>query len=366
MAYDGIQFGGRVDNTTERKLAAKVVDSASSARTYFARQMGMGRAFNGKTMDFNLKISDSGLGEFFTGLETLSTTATDNNILLSYGQTAFAQPVVSIMLESFANSGETQTIDLDAYKTEEGITEMIQKLGTAMYGTGSGNQPLGLEALVDDGTNASTIGGQSRSTYTNLKGTVTASSGTVSLNKLATLEDTISASGLDTETPNISVTTKTIWSLYEQLLAPTVRMEYQTTGGYDMLPLRGDSIVKRGTIKGGQGFTALAFRGNPVIKDDACTSGVWYMLNERYMFWAGRNEVPSAYKDYLEKVSLGERKTMEGVGAELTPPTTYGWFAQKKMMLPNQAGMVGRFYVIGQMVATQPRRQGKLTGITSI
>jgi len=32
----------------------------------------------------------------------------------------------------------------------------------------------------------------------------------------------------------------------------------------------------------------------------------------------------------------------------------------------NQAGMIGRFYVIGQMVGSQPRRQGKLTGITGV
>ena len=48
-------------------------------------------------------------------------------------------------------------------------------------------RPLGLAALVDDGTSVSTIGGISRSTYTTLKGTVTASSGTLTLAKLDTL-----------------------------------------------------------------------------------------------------------------------------------------------------------------------------------
>jgi len=365
MAYDGIQYGNRVDNFTERKVYAKVADNVLNSATYGARLMGMGKKFVGKTMDFTVKVTDSGLGEFFTGLETLTTSASDTTITMSFAQTGFAQPVVSIMMDSFANSGEAQTISLDQYKLEEAEGEASSRLGTAAYGTGSGNQPLGLEAHIDDGTNAPTIGGQSRTTYTNLRSTVTASGGTISLSKLATLEDTISASGSDTETPNVNLTTKTIWSLFEQLLQPTVRADYQAIG-YPRLSVRGDSIVSQADLQGNAGFTVLTFRGKPVIKDDKCTSGVWYMINERYLFWAGRTEVPEAYKDYLEKISLGDRKTVEGVMSQYKLPSTNGWFFQKRMMLPNQAGMVGRIYVIGQVVGNQPRRHGKLTGVTGI
>jgi len=77
------------------------------------------------------------------------------------------------MLESFANDGPQQAINLDVYKMEEAQMEAIAKLGPAFYGTGSGNQPLGLGAIVDDGTAVGTIGGQSRTTYTTLKSTVT-------------------------------------------------------------------------------------------------------------------------------------------------------------------------------------------------
>jgi hypothetical protein len=62
---------------------------------------------------------------------------------------------------------------------------------------------------------------------------------------------------------------------------------------------------------------------------------------------------------------LGNRQTYEGVGAE-NPPTDYGWFFQKRQVMPNQAGMIGRFYVIGQLVGSQPRRHGKLTGVQGI
>lgn len=360
---DGIGIGNRVENFGSRKLHARVVDNVLSSRTYWARLQGNGQPFVGNTQDFTIKITDSGQGEFYTGLETLNSSASDTTITLSYAHTAFAQPIVLPFLESVANATAIDRIDLDAFKVDEAGAEAIQALGTAMYGTGSGDQPLGLEAIVDDGTNASTIGGQSRSTYSALNATVTASGGTLSLSKLATLEDAVSAAGIESEEPNINVTTKTIWSLYEQLLNPQVRASYASVG-YDALPIRGQGIMKRADLKGAAGFTALSYRGKPVIKDDAATSGVWYMLNERYLMWKGRNTVPSKFRGSVSKVSLGTPRTIEGVAA--APSPNHGWFFQEMQMLPNQAGMIGRYHVIGQVCVTQPRRNGKLTGITGV
>ena len=338
---DGIAPNARIEATTDRKLRAKVVDNVLNSRTYMSRLMGMGEPFNGKTFDIPIKVVDSGLGEFFTGLESLSSSASDTLIELSYAQTAFAQPIVSIMLESFANSGPQQVIDLDAYKIEEAAAETVQRLGTAAYSTGSGSQPLGLEAQVDDGTNAATIGGQSRTTFSVLNGTVTASGGTLTLAKMATLDDAVSASGIENESPNIGVTTKGVWGNYESLLQPQARNDYSMTGS-SVLPVRGNQVMSRRDAGATGGFNALTFRGFPIIADDAATSQVLYFLNERYIVWKGRSVVPSAYSGVLEKVSLGERQTVDGVAAEM-PPSDFGWFFQKRQVMPNQAGMVGRY-----------------------
>lgn len=362
---DGITPNTRIDPTTERKLQAKVVDNVLNTNTYWARLAGMGKPFRGKTHDISIKVSDSGLGEFFSGIELLSTQASDTLVELSYAHTAFAQPIVSIMLESFANAGPEGTIDLDLYKYDEAVAEANNRLGSAIFGSGTGDQPLGLTAHVDDGTDASTIGGQSRSTYSVLNGTVTASGGTISFSKMATLESAISSAGAETEYPSLYLTTKTVWDLIEQLHTPTVRAEYASVG-YQALPLRGNAVrASRAELKGGSGFTALTYRGIPIIADENCTSGVFFALNERYLEWRGRAVVPSKYVDKLTKVSLGKPKTMEGAGAE-APPSDAGWFYQDMQMMPNQAGMIGRFYVIGQVAGSQPRRQGKLTGVTGV
>ncbi len=360
---DGIAVGNRVENFGSRKLHARVVDNVLSARTYWSRLQGNGQAFLGNTQDFTIKITDSAAGEFYSGLETLNSARSDTTITLSYAHTAFAQPIVLSLLESSANAGAIDRIDLDAFKVDEAVAEAIVALGTAAYGTGSGKQFLGLEGIVDDGTNNSTIGGQNRTTYSALNATVTATGGTLSLSKLATLEDAVSAAGIESEEPNINVTTKAVWSNYEELLSPQVRASYASVG-YDSLPIRGQGIMKRADLKGAAGFTALTYRGKPVIKDDAATSGVWYMLNERYLMWKGRPSVGSKFSKEVSKVSLGTPRTIEGVAA--APSENHGWFFQDFQMMPNQAGMIARYHIIGQICATQPRRNGKLTGILGV
>lgn len=361
---DGIAPSNRVENFGERKLAAKVVDNILNSAVLMSRFMGNGQPFMGNTADFTIKITDSGLGEFFSGLETLSSSASDTTITLSYAHTAFAQPVVLPMLESMANTGPTATIDLDSFKMQEAVAEATSRMGSAAYGLGTGDQPLGLGAIVDDGTDAGTIGGQSRTTYSQLDATRTASGGTLTLAKLATLEDAVSAAGVESESPTLNVTTKAVWSLYEELLNPQVRAEYASVG-YNALAVRGNEVLKsRADLKGAAGFTALTYRGVPVIKDDKATAQNWWMLNERYLFWKGRSIVPSKFRGQLSKVNLGTPSTIEGVAA--APSNNNGWFFQDLQMMPNQAGMIGRYYVIGQLCSNQPRRNGRLTGVTGV
>lgn len=365
MAYDGIQFGNRVDNFNERKLHAKVVDNILNAATYYSRMLSQGEPFEGKTMDFTVDVVSDTQGEFFTGLETLNSSATNTTIALSYAQTAFTQPKVGVMLESFANTGNTATINLDVFKYEKAAAQAMNALGSAIYADGSANRPDGLGLIVLD---SGTIGGQSRSTYSQLNATNTASGGTLTLAKMATLYSAVSAASIISSTPNIGVTTKTVFDLYEQLLTPAVRATYDQVG-FDKLGTRSISVSKGNQNAGGAaGFDSLQYRGIPIIRDDFATSGVLFFLNENSFGWRGRTIVPDEYKSYVEKVNLGTMSSYEGVGAEqLDLPSEYnGWFYQKAMVLPNQGGTIGRFYVIGQMVTWEPRRNGKLTGITSV
>jgi len=369
MAYsytpDGIQFSARVDGTTQRALHAKVVDNILGAPTYFSRLLSMGKPFLGKTEDVTVDVVSDTQGEFFVGLETLNSAAVNSTVTLSYAQTAFTQPEVSIMLESFANTGVAGVIPLAAFKHEKAAAEVLQRFGTSVYSDGTANQPLGLGAIVDDATDVSTIGGQSRSTYTTLKATRTASGGTLTLAKMATLWDTVSAAGLESQEPNVGLSNATVWSLYEQLLQPNVRNDYNGNG-YPSVSIRGSNMEK--AQKNGAGFSALSYRGRGILKDNFATAQTLWFLNENCYDWMGRAIVPDEYKEFVEKVNLGTMSAYEGTGAEaLDLPSEFnGWFYQKKLVLPNQAGMIARFYVIGQVVAKGFRRSGRLTGVNGV
>ena len=364
MAYDGIQYGNRVDNFNERKLHAKVVDQVLDAPTLYSRVLSKGEQMEGKTMDYTIDVTQDTQGEFFTGLETLNSSAANTTIVLSYAHTAFTQPKVGVMLESFANTGATATINVDVFKYEKAAAEALQRLGSAIYADGTSNRPNGLGLIVDD---TGTIGGQSRSTYSALNATDTASGGTLTLAKMATLDDNTRAASLASSETNLGVTTKTVFSLYEQLLAPNVRQDYASIGT-PSLGIRARSVTRGATAANGQGFRALEYRGKPIIDDDFATSGYLFFLNEESFGWVARTVVPDEYKSYVSKVDLGTSRAYEGVGADsFDLPSEYnGWFYQKPMVLPNQAGTIGRFYVIGQFVTWEPRRNGRLTGITGV
>jgi hypothetical protein len=362
---DGIPNTSRVSDLTYQKIYAKVVDQVLNSPTYYSRVVSAGKPFEGKTEDVVYDILADTQGQFFTGLETLNSAAVSTTVTGSYAHTAYTQPQVSIMLESFANVGTQQAISLDDFKFEKAAAQALQALGSAIYGDGTGNQPLGLGQIVND---SGSVGGLARATYPSLSATVTASGGTLTLAKMATLYDAVSAAGLASEEPNVGLTTKAVWSLYEQLLSPNIRTSYNEAG-YPALAVRGKFMMRnKSELKNAQGFTALSYRGIPLIKDDFATSGVLFFLNEEYFDWKGRTLVPEMYKDTLEKVNLGTMSAYEGTGAEaLSLPSEYnGWFYQKPLTIPDQAGRIARFYVIGQMVPRSFRRQGKLTGITAV
>lgn len=369
MAYDGIQYTNRVDGTTNRQLYTKVVDQVLNAPTLYSRLVSQGKPFEGKTMDVTYDVLADTQGQYFTALETLNSSAVNTTATGSFAHTAFTQPVVSIMLESFANVGSLGIINLDSFKYEKASAQALQALGTSAYTTAAGNQPLGLTSIVDDGTNVATIGGLSRTTYPVLDSTLTAyASGKLTLGTMATQYDSAIASGLAHETPNAAFGTKTIFSLYEQLLTPNVRSSYDEVG-YDKVKVRSKFGQRNNAeLRNAAGFNALSYRDMSLMRDDFSTAQMLWMLNEYYISWYGRTEIPSTYKDVIEKVDFGTNPDYEGTGAlALDIPSEYnGWFYQKPLTIPDQAGRIARFYVIGQTVPHSFRRHSKGTGITGV
>lgn len=334
----------RLLTTTRFKLMPKVVDTVLNSNVFATRMLGKAKKWSGSSMKFPVKYQTNNTFTSFDGFDTFSTSAVDTRVNMEFNP-AFAQISVSVpMTELSMNATEDGILDLMALELKSSAQDMADAVGTQFYSDGTGNSNkdfLGLAALVDDGTSVATIGGLSRSTYTTLQSTVTASSGTLSLAKMATLWNAITSGGVK---PTIGITTETVFSLYEQLLQPQERI------------VKDVGLIKGG-LKSGTGYTGLDYKGMPILMDEKCTSGVLFFLNEDFLdFYAlpMKGTEPVKYKsvdiegnDYSDVLGLG-----------------FSWSDWIKPV--NQAALVGHVYLGGQLLTDNPKRHGKLTGITSV
>ena len=277
-------FSERVLSLTQDKLVPKVVDNIINSSCLTARFLGNAKPWSGESLKRAIKYTTSGLGGSFSGLDTFSTSTSETTLRMTYDIRAYEQPVVIPGIERDVNAvAETQVVDLVRFKLEEAQIEGADKIGTMIYGDGTGNGSkdfLGLQALVDDGTTVDSIGGQSRTTYTALKSTRTASGGTLTLLKMATMFSAISAGSTPGQSPTLIVSNETVWDLYEQLLTPTVRENYSMQGYPTVLRVGG--LTKPGAgLQGQAGFVALSYKGVPFVKDEKSTpQTLWFLKHD--------------------------------------------------------------------------------------
>lgn len=219
-------------------------------------------------------------------------------------------------------------------------------IGNFFQGDGSsfgGKAPNGLANIVDDGSTASTFGGLSRATYSGLNATVTASGGTISLLKVRQLSNSITDGRV---APSMAITDYTTWSYFEQLLQPFQRNTYSDFKNMDS----GTGYAAKGII----------WDGLTIYKDKKILTGTFYLLNLDYLKFYGLNWWEG------EAVSL-EDKQIKGNIYEYSPANATKAFTWTNWIRAYNQGAVNGFMIMGgQLVCTDPFRNGKLTGITGV
>lgn len=355
MAAEGITYGNRVGHFSYDRELATVVDAALQSTTLASHLLHQSKDFNRATLLKTIKVLRRTQFQEVSGLEPLSGSAEDVTIQMQYNRGMASMPTVKILAEAFARQYDS-SVDYDDFEYEDVLNETLQGLNELMIG--GGNNIVGMDQIADDGTNYATIGGVNRNTYTNQKGTLTNFSAVGSLSKLATMYSAISDTGPN-ESPTNIFTTFGVFDLIESLYIPTVRHEYKT------LPVGGRYAVARPADGMGNGFITLDWRGIPIARDKSILAGEGYMSNMNYLDWYGDSKVPPAFTKFLRKVSLGKTSVIEGQSA-MRPSDFHGFFYQEEQMMPNQGGTIGRFWVSGQLVSFQPKRQGKFYGFTGV
>ena len=335
-------YGQRIQTTVKESYLPFVVDTVLNSNVLFQRIVRASKKWSGRVLRAPIKVSKNSTGTSFRGFDTLSTSATDNRQFLEFTP-SFHQITCALPLDELSVADtDDKVLDLMKLTIQSDTEDMADDLGTVFYADGTGNSSkdmLGLGALVDDGNSVSSIGGLSRSTFSTLQSTVTASGGTLTLAKMDTLH---AATTSGAQKPTLWVTTEAVWNLYGQLLRPQERITK-------------DAARMKG-VEGGTGFTGLAYSGKPVVADEKATSQSMFALNENFLDF------------YALKVngaeSIGYKSQIEGNDYEAPLGLGFSWSGWIK---PANAGaVVGHIYFAGQFITNNPKRHGKLTGVTGI
>ena len=346
-------YGQRIQTTVQTEYLPYVVDTVLNSNVMFQRVVRAAKKWTGRTLRVPIKYAKNATGTSFRGFDTYSVAATDNRQFMEFTPSFYQITCALPGDELSVADTDDKILDLMKLTIQSDTEDMADNLGTIFYADGTGNgskDPLGLAALVDDGTSVTTLGGLSRSTYPTLAGVVTASSGVISLAKVDTLWIGVQSGA---QKPTAIYTTPAVFNFYGQLLRPQERItkEYSKMKG-----LHGSAGygANAGTLEGG--FSGLSYNGAPILMDEKCTSQAFIMTNEDYLdFYALPYKLakPVAYKSQIE-------------GNDYDAPIGLGFSWSDWIIPANSASVVGHIYFGGQFITTNPKRHGKLTGVTGI
>ena len=338
-------YGQRVITTVQQDYLPYAVDITLNSNVMFQRVVRAGKRWSGRTLRAPIKVSKNSTGKSFSGFDTFSVAATDNRQFLEFTPRFYQITVALPGDELSVADTEDKILDLMKLTIQSDTEDMADDLGTIFYADGTGNSskdPSGFDEIVDDGSNTATYGGLTRSSTGDgsvLDSTVTASGGTLTLASVDTLWNNVTSGA---QKPTAGYTTQAVFSFYGQLLRPQERINK-------------DASLMKG-ISAGAGFTGLAYNGVAMLADEKCTSGVFFLVNEDYLWWYALpffNAKPIQYKSQIK-------------GNDYAAPVGLG-FSWSDWIIPANAGsVVGHIYFGGQFITTNPKRHGRLHGITGI
>lgn len=333
-----------IQTTTNQYLAPFWVDQILRDNYFFGKILQKTKRWDGSQMLFPMKYQKGVASVAFNGFDLLPITQLPVSVNMTFYPTFVATNVALAGSDISQNATPMQTLKLLKVIMESRKQDAADDIGNMLQGDGTsfgGKAPMGLAGIVDDGSDLSSYGGLSRSTYAGLKATVTASGGTISLLKLRTLWNNISDGPV---APDFIMTDYTTWGYFEALLTPFQR----NTADFNR-----DNLSAQAS-----GYKAMVWDGMEINRDKKVTSGTFYMLNMNYLnwyalkWWQGERVAPKA-QDI--KGNVYESNTY-------APGDAFTWTGM--IQAYNQGAINGFMILGGQLICIDPFRNGKLTGIT--
>jgi hypothetical protein len=342
MAFDNV-----VDTLTLEEIVPRVVDTVLRSNTFATKMLSKTKRFGAATMDFPIKYQVGTAIQSFLGFDALPTSFTDTRVLMKYNPRFVAANVALAGTDILANNTAAKILDLTKVEMQSRAQDLADGLGTMLWSDGTGNSNkdfLGLGAIVDSGSNVATIGGLSRSTYTTLASTVT-SSATLSLSTMRTLYNAIADASI---APTRAYTDYPTWALYEQLLQPQEKIfkEVNIVPGY----------------KGYEGFAGLMYAGMEIVPDRKATTGNLVFLNENFLDFYGLDADLSQFEG-AKKVDVAGKLF---AGNMYNQVSNLGFYWTGFIKSNTQYAFNSFIVIAGNLCTDNPRRHGKLTGVTGV
>ena len=337
-----------IQTTTNQYLAPAWVDQILKDNFFFGEVLSKTKKWNGSQMLFPIKYQ-KGVGTVaFNGFDQLPTSQQPVSVNMTFYPTFTATNVALAGSDISVNKTPMQTLNLVTTMMKSRAQDSADDIGNFFQGDGTsfgGKAPSGLGNIVDDGSVASNYGGLSRATYAGLNASVTASGGTVSLLKVRQLANVITDGRV---APTFAMTDYTTWSYFEQLLMPFQRNTYTDYNN-----------MKSGAgYKGGVG---LIWDGLTIYRDKKVTTGTFYLLNLDYLDFYGLNWWEGT------PVSLTDKNIKGNIYEYTNPSSASKAFTWTNWIRAYNQGAVNGFMIMGgQLICTNPFRNGKLTGITGV
>lgn len=350
-------FNEAVTTTTREFILKKVYDQVTTGTPGLMTFLQKPKEWKtGTSYEFPIKYQDTTNGGNMGIADKLDSNRENVRVKASFNLKAANKPVVVAIAETTANMGDEKIVDLLDTEFDSQAQSLLTLMAQNLYtGNGTGNDWDSLANAAADSTIYTTYGSLSRSTYSAWDGYYLASTGALTLAKLATADDAVT---IGVDSPDIALTTKAIWSTYESLLTPSVRANFSTSGYPKMNAWGG--VPSTPGMGAQQGFVYLTFRGTPIAKDEQVPSGKFFLVNTKGFGFVGFN-----YQDETI-MTANFKQTTDAVPAGVpgNVKSTRG-FQFRKMMSPvDQLTKVGYLIYAGNFVATSPRLQGQLAGTT--
>ena len=117
-----------------------------------------------------------------------------------------------------------------------------------------------------------------------------------------------------------------------------------------------DVPMVKGGLVGGTGYTGLFYKGFPIVSDEKATAQNLIFINEDFVEWRSApffGAKPINYKNQIE-------------GNDYSPVKGLGFMWTGFVEPTDQHAITGHVVLSGNLITSNPKRHGKLTGITGV